>query len=391
MRAEAEGRTLLPAIALAIGPVVAIGFARFSYALLLPAMRQSLHLNYALAGLVNTANAAGYLVGAIVATAVAHAIGARRAFLIGMLLTAASLLGSGATTSFAVLLLCRTVSGLAGAVTFVIGAALAAQLGSRQPARASTIISTYTSGAGLGIVLTGLLVQPEMNWRVAWCVLGCVAIVATLLIWPVLRGIQEPHRSPVLTSWRPPRVLTPAFIAYGLFGLGYIAYMTFIVAFVEARGVNGGEVRLFWIVLGLACVVAMPAWGALLDRVKGGAGIAMCLGVVALGAALPLLHAGAPFAFVSAVLFGGSMMVVVSSVTSLARRLLPPSSWTSAIGQLTFVFALGQAIGPSLSGLVSDRSGGVAAGLAVSVVVLVVGVAASLWQRERVVGVVENG
>ncbi|HEX4215769.1 MAG TPA: YbfB/YjiJ family MFS transporter [Candidatus Dormibacteraeota bacterium] len=391
MRAEAESRTLLPAIALAIGPVVAIGFARFSYALLLPAMRRSLDLNYALAGLVNTANAAGYLVGAIVATAIASAIGARRAFLLGMLVTAASLLGSGATTNFGLLLVCRTVSGLAGAVVFVVGAALAAQLANRRPARASTILSIYTSGGGLGIVLSGLVLQPQMNWRLAWAVLGGVAILAAALVWPVLRGIQEPHRSPVLSSWRPPRALTPVFIAYGLFGLGYIAYMTFIVAFVEGRGVDGGEIRLFWIVLGLACVVAMPAWGALLDRMRGGAGIACCLGVVAVGAALPLLHAGAPFAFASAVLFGGSMMVVVSAVTSLARRMLPPSAWTSAIGQLTFVFALGQAIGPSLSGLVSDRSGGVATGLAASVVVLIAGTVVSLWQREHVGGVVENG
>lgn len=391
MRDETGGRILLPAIAVAIGPVVAIGFARFSYALLLPAMRQSLHLNYALAGLVNTANAAGYLIGAVLATAVASALGARRAFLLGMVVTAACLLGSGATTSFAVLLLCRIVSGLSGAVVFVIGAALAAQLGSRRPARAGTILSIYTSGGGLGIVMSGLLVQPQMNWRIAWAVFGGVAVVAVVLIWPVLRGMPEPHRAPVLRSWRPPPALTPTFIAYGLFGLGYIAYMTFIVAFVETRGVDGGDIRLFWILLGLACVVAMPAWGALLDRVRGGTALALCLGVVAIGAALPLLRAGAPFAFLSAILFGGSMMVVVSAVTSLARRTLPPQSWTSAIGQLTFVFAVGQAIGPSLSGLVSDRAGGVAAGLGVSVVILVVGIVAGLWQREREVAAAESG
>ena len=40
-------------------PVVALGFTRFAYALLLPAMRHELSWNYAAAGGMNTANALG--------------------------------------------------------------------------------------------------------------------------------------------------------------------------------------------------------------------------------------------------------------------------------------------------------------------------------------------
>jgi predicted MFS family arabinose efflux permease len=384
MRAERyEARLLLPTLGLAMGPAVALGFARFSYALLLPAMRQSMGLSYALAGLVNTANAAGYLVGALLVPGVVAAVGAKRAFVLAMLLTAASLLGSGATTSFDVLLVCRIVSGLAGAVVFVVGGALAAQLGSRRPERAGTILSVYTGGSGLGIVLSGLFLQPSMNWRLSWAVLGLLALVAVGLSWSVVRHLQEPVPAPLSRSWRPPpAILTPAFLAHGLFGLGYIAYMTFIVAFIETRGVLGGEIRAFWIVLGLTCVLTMPVWGALLDRLRGGSGVAISMGVLGVGAALSLLHAGAPIAFVSAAFFGGSMMAVVSAVTTLARRTLPASAWTRTISQLTVAFAFGQAVGPSLCGLVSDRTGGVAAGLGISAAFLFCGMIAALWQRE---------
>ena len=51
--------------ALSLGPVVATSFARFAYALVLPAMRAELGLNYAQAGALNTANALGYLAGAL--------------------------------------------------------------------------------------------------------------------------------------------------------------------------------------------------------------------------------------------------------------------------------------------------------------------------------------
>lgn len=49
------------AFALALGVTVSNSFARFAYALVLPAMRSELHWSYAQAGWLNTANAIGYL------------------------------------------------------------------------------------------------------------------------------------------------------------------------------------------------------------------------------------------------------------------------------------------------------------------------------------------
>ena len=46
--------------ALSLGPAVSNSFARFAYALMLPAMRADLGLNYSQAGSLNTANAIGH-------------------------------------------------------------------------------------------------------------------------------------------------------------------------------------------------------------------------------------------------------------------------------------------------------------------------------------------
>jgi predicted MFS family arabinose efflux permease len=54
-------------IGLSVGPLVALGLARFAYALLFPAMRADLNWSYAQAGAMNAANAAGYVLGAMVA------------------------------------------------------------------------------------------------------------------------------------------------------------------------------------------------------------------------------------------------------------------------------------------------------------------------------------
>jgi predicted MFS family arabinose efflux permease len=47
-------------VGLAMGPAVALGLARFAYALLLPSMRADLGWSFANAGAMNTVNAAGY-------------------------------------------------------------------------------------------------------------------------------------------------------------------------------------------------------------------------------------------------------------------------------------------------------------------------------------------
>ena len=53
------------ALALSLGAAVSLGITRFAYALLLPAMRADLGWSYTLAGAMNTANALGYLLGAL--------------------------------------------------------------------------------------------------------------------------------------------------------------------------------------------------------------------------------------------------------------------------------------------------------------------------------------
>ena len=56
-------RDLLVVAGLAAAPTIALGFTRFAYALLLPAMRADLGWSFATAGLMNTVNAGGYLAG----------------------------------------------------------------------------------------------------------------------------------------------------------------------------------------------------------------------------------------------------------------------------------------------------------------------------------------
>jgi MFS family permease len=183
------------AAGLSVGPLVALGLARFAYALLLPTMRVELHWSYAGAGMMNTANAAGYLLGALAAPRLAKLYGARSLFLAGIFGTAAALAGSGVTGNFSALMVLRFAADLLGAVAFVLGASLAAAAGSGTSRdRQGFIISIYFAGAGVGIVLSSVAVftigsMGAASWRWGWLSFAAASAAAGLFAAPALRRI----------------------------------------------------------------------------------------------------------------------------------------------------------------------------------------------------------
>ena len=378
-------------LGLAMGPAVGLGLGRFAYALLLPSMRLELGWSYAQAGAMNTANAAGYLIGALAAAALAARFGNKRGFLLGLLLTAASLLATGLTSDYAVLAVLRAIAGAAGALSLITGGALAASAGGGGgKGRPALALGVYFGGAGFGMVVSAFAVPAlvaEVGWRTGWFVLGALGVAATVAALPALARAPEvaahaAHRRPAF-GMHAARGLHAVLASYVLFGAGYIAYTTFIVAYLRSDlGFGADEVTLFWGCVGLAATGAGLAWGPLLARLSGGRGVAAANAVVVAGAILPVLIATRPAVYASAVLFGGSFLIVPTSVTAFVRKAAAPQAWTAAIAVLTVGFALGQCIGPWLSGVVSDTSYGVAGGLLLSGGILAGAALIALLQRE---------
>src|SRR3982751_365084 len=141
--------------ALSLAPAVSNAFARFAYALLLPAMRNDLGLTYSQAGALNSGNALGYLAGAIFAARYVSRYGNRNLFCAGMIAAVAAVIGCGVTSHFAVQLALRALGGASGAVVFICGAVLASNVFPGQPRHSSTATAIYFGGAGLRPPLSG--------------------------------------------------------------------------------------------------------------------------------------------------------------------------------------------------------------------------------------------
>ena len=389
---------LLIAAALALGAAVSLGLARFSYALLLPPMRADLDWNYLTAGSMNTVNAAGYLIGALLAPRWLARHDARALMLGGMVAAAVLLAAHALATGDAALYLLRGLTGVASAATFVSGGLLAAQLASAPPASvhghpsAGLVLGLYYGGTGAGIVASALLVPPLTDlpatallgvagWRWAWAVLAGVALLATAVAARATRALSATAAAAGAQTpfdWQP---FGFGLAAYLMFGLGYIGYMTFVITLLREQQLPAAQIVAFYALLGIGVIASSWLWAALLQRQRGGLPLALFNGLLALATLMPVASAHPAVVFASGALFGSVFLSVVASTTALVRHNLPAAAWPGGIAAFTIVFAAGQIVGPTLVGWVADGPGGLARGFVVSAAALTLGALLATRQR----------
>ena len=391
-------RSLWLAVALSMGAAISLGITRFAYALLLPPMREDLGWSYTLAGGMNTANALGYLLGALATPWLLRRVAPGAVLLVGAVMATVFMGLSGFFTQATPLLAQRLLAGGASALVFIAGGLLAARLGAQVPGRSGLLLGLYYGGTGWGISLSALLVPAVLGvapaphgWTWAWWALALACVAATLaLLWParVLSGLAAPVAA---ASGTPPaaavpdrvrwRALAPALLGYGLFGVGYIGYMTFVIALLRSQGHGTATITVFYSLLGVAVVASSRLWAGLLDRHRDGQPLARLNALLGCATVLPALTSALPMLVLSGVLFGAVFLSVVASTTALVRHNLPQAQWASGISGFTIVFALGQIVGPTVVGWIADGPGGLARGLVYSACALWLGALVAARQR----------
>ncbi|NIC41261.1 YbfB/YjiJ family MFS transporter [Aquabacterium sp. A08] len=400
---ELPGLAWRLALVLSLGAAVSLGVTRFAYGLLLPPMRADLGWSYTLAGAMNTFNALGYLLGALATPWLMRRLGPERLLLWGAALASGFMAGSGFFVDAAPLLAQRLLAGLASAWVFIAGGLLAARLGAHWPLRSGLLLGLYYGGTGWGIVASAVTVPWVLQaladrphaWAWAWWALaGLCALATGALAWvagalrrhdrgasaSTATAASAPAAPAPVSLWR----FTPALAGYTLFGVGYIGYMTFVIALLRDQGHGSGAVTFFYSLLGLAVVASSRIWAGLLDRYKNGQPLARLNALLGLATVLPALTSAWPVLLASGALFGGVFLSVVASTTALVRHNLPPVRWAAGISAFTTVFAAGQIVGPTVVGFIADGPGGLARGLVFSAVALWLG-AALAWRQKALV------
>jgi predicted MFS family arabinose efflux permease len=327
-----------------------MGVGRFAFTPLMPLMMRDGSLSAAGGAEWAAANYGGYLIGAL--TAAWFASDPRRGLLLSLLGVAVTTMGvawTGESAAFLGLGL-RAAAGVFSAWALVCASSWClAELARRQAPQLGAWIYT---GVGLGIALTGALAwlggrQPA-NWL--WLELGLIAVAGAILVWLSLQGqCTSSAETGAGASTRD----TPGtknghlllVLCYGIFGFGYIVPATFLPAMAQQLVPDPLVFGLTWPLFGLAAIMSVAAAARCLPAWPRRRVWALAQGVMALGTALPLAVQTLWALAASAVLVGGTFMIVTMAGLQLAREQVPDNP-TPLMARMTAAFAAGQIAGP---------------------------------------------
>lgn len=373
---------------LALGLTVTNGFARFAYGLILPAMKAEMGWNYAQAGWLNTANALGYIVGAILTMMLIRYISPARLFAFGLITTTLALLATGLNAEIWWQTLWRVLAGIFGAMSFSTAGALTAGLFPNEPRKnAMAIAILFGSGGGLGIVLAGASLPLMLEalgpsaWSTGWIVIGTISLLFLPLgLWAALQ-LRTPIQTQTTIIPLPLRQMLPELAGYAGFGLGYIVYLTFLSAWMTEHSASAGFITLVWVILGSSICVSPLIWGTILTRYASGLPLALILTCIAIGSAIPVLFNNTVTLLISALVFGLSVFMAPGAVTNFTRQNLPSQSWAKAMSLFTVVFAIAQTMGPYGAGLIGDIFDDIGVSLLAAAALLLFGAMVALQQK----------
>ena len=350
-------------VAVALGGLIAmavgIGIGRFVYTPILPPMLAALGLSKATAGLIASANFAGYLAGALGA-ARGTLPGSRRTWLLGALVGSAVTTGAmGFTGSVMVFLALRFLGGVASAFALILASTLVLDRLARSGR--SGLAALHFAGVGVGIAVSAALVGGLCGgeWETMWRLSGAVSLAGTVAVALLIPAGGEVSDAvfPVGAAKTDPRLWRMG-LSYGLFGFGYVITATFLVAMVRATPEIGALEPVIWIVVGLAAAPSVLFWNGLRRRIGLAAAFSIAALTEAAGVLASVVWRSEAGICAAAVLVGGTFMGLTALGLMRGRELAGAGDPRRAMAGLSAAFGAGQIVGPLEAGVVSDWTGG---------------------------------
>jgi len=373
-----------------------LGFGRFSLGMLLPSMAATLNLSYSQMGYISTGNFLGYLISVLVSGHFAVRIGPRKFIFLSLLLVGLSMAFVSQARTFGQVLLLYMLTGIgSGATNVPVMGLVSAWFKAKKRGKAAGFV---VIGSGFAIMLSGKLI-PYINsvtetegWRTSWLILSgmvtAIALVGVIFLRnrPEDKGLLPVGSDDVGAAKTAPRPPVNVYrewmiyylgIVYFLFGYTYVIYATFIVTtLVKERGFSESVAGNFWAWVGLLSLFSGPVFGTLSDRLGRKAGLIIVFSLQML--AYLLVASGLPglFLYLSIFFFGIVAWSIPSIMAAAVGDYVGARNAPAAFGLVTFIFGFGQIAGPSVAGILAEKSGSfsssfvMAAALAGSAIVL---------------------
>jgi len=386
--------------------ILAHGFGRMSYSVILPSMKDGLALNYTQLGSIATGNFIGYLCLAIVGGFLAARFGVRRVVFISLLVIGISLFLTGFSDSFIFAFFMRLFAGTGNGGSYVpIMALPAAWFVMKKRGLATGIVS---GGIGTGLFLSGIVLPPVISafgkegWRYAWFLLGITVFVLAFVCYAFLRnnpkekglsmygGAEEQKGGPKVTLFSAFKdvVVEPEIwklgCVYFMYGFSYIIYLTFFVAYLtKEMGVQPVAAGRIFAVLGVFSIFCGVIYGWISDVLGRRYGSMIAYLTLALSYIIFAFWKDTAGFYLSAVVFGIAAfsiptIMAAASGDAVGGRLAP-----AGLGFITLFFGIGQALGPAIGGYIKDATGTFTNAFILSAIVSFAGALGSLILKKK--------
>lgn len=386
--------------------ILAHGFGRMSYSVILPSMREGLSLSYTQVGLIGTGNFIGYLFMAIVGGFLAARFGIRRVVFVSLLVIGISLLLTGLTNSFLFAFLMRLITGAGNGSSYVpIMALPAAWFVMRKRGLGTGIVS---GGIGVGLFFAGIILPPVIakygadGWRYAWYFMGICVFVLSFVCYGFLRnspaemglsmygGVEEAKGGPRVTlfsAWRDvvrePEIWKLGCV-YFMYGFSYIIYLTFFIAYLcKDCGLSPAHAGGIFAILGLFSMFCGVIWGSISDVLGRRYGSLLAYLTLALSYVLFAYWRQDAGFYVSAVIFGIAAFSIPTIMAAASGDAVGAKLAPAGLGFITLFFGVGQALGPVVGGWIKDSTGTFSHAFMLAAIVSLIGAGGSLVLRKK--------
>ncbi len=381
-----------------------LGLARFGYTMVLPDMQDGLNIDNSQTGALATANLVGYLALAVIGGALAARYGPRVVVAAGLLVAAAGMMLTGAASGFSDAVAWRVLTGIgSGASNVPVMALLPAWFASRRRGLASGIA---VAGSSLALIFAGAVVPRVLSawgdsgWRACWFIFGGITLLlaagsllflrnrpADLGLRPVGAAPHEPALPEQAAGMRwqlvyRSRVVWHLGMVYVAFGFSYIIYMTFFTKhLIDKGGYTKEAAGDLFMLMGWVSLVCGLLWGTVSDFIGRRRALIIVYLIHAAAFGLFALWT-APAGFtVSAVLFGLSAWSIPAIMAAACGDVLGPGLAPAALGLITLLFGIGQAVAPSIAGAMADATGSFSPALLLASGVALLGAAGAFLLR----------